>query len=386
MLKLSINGLRSAACATVILIPAASFSFPRDPLVRRYDVSHLDVVSPGDGFSVFSLQPRTGVSCVEFEGDTSPPSTGQKVALSLEEITDNSQLSNFLDVSASARLNASFGSASASAKFVNSLEVNSYDYFIAVRAIVTNTGTAIKEVRLKQPYLDLLRSGHRNATASFRRVCGDGFVGAVVTGGSFDAVVQIHTKSVDQRKEVATKIDIKALSGSGSAAFSQKLSDISKTNKVSVWTYQQGGLGSRAVFDVDKIKERVEELPNLAKQNTGVPFKALIYSYAAIVSDPDVPVSDFLEAEGELVTLAALYDRAARNKADYQYVLSNPDQFHLVGADLIRVLSYVKQIEIFQETIERAALVCLQQRLADVCSATALAVPEPVVSPARKGS
>lgn len=127
-------------------------------------------------------------------------------------------------------------------------------------------------------------------------------------------------------------------------------------------------------------------MPNLAKHNTGVPFKALIYSYAAIVSDPDVPVSDFLEAEGELVTLAALYDRAARNKADYQYILSNPDQFHLVGADLIRVLSYVKQIEVFQENIERAALVCLQQRLADVCSATALVVPEPVVSPARKGS
>jgi len=124
----------------VILGPAIALSSPRDPLVRRYNISHLDVIASGDGFSIFSQKPRTGTSCVEFETDTSTAAltAGQKVSVNLQEVTNSSQLADFMDVSVSGRLSAGFGNASASAHFIHNLEINSYDYFLAVRSLVTN--------------------------------------------------------------------------------------------------------------------------------------------------------------------------------------------------------------------------------------------------------
>ena len=129
-------------------------------------------------------------------------------------------------------------------------------------------------------------------------------------GGSFDAVVQIHTKTRDERTQVSAKVDVSSLNGSGGAEFAQKISAISKEHKVTIWSFQQGGRGTPSALEPSKINQRLEELPSLASNN-GVPLKALITSYAAIISDPDIQAADFLESEGELAALADAYDDIA---------------------------------------------------------------------------
>jgi hypothetical protein len=108
-----------------------------------------------------------------------------------------------LGMSASANFHGGAGSASASATFSNSLNVESYSLSYIVDTYLTAKGPSLRDVALKPKYLRLLKSGKLDR---FRELCGDGYIGEFIVGGEFKALIQIHTASRAERQVLSASV------------------------------------------------------------------------------------------------------------------------------------------------------------------------------------
>ena len=358
------------------LVAASAARGADDALFRTLTIDDEAGLEIGRGFDVLSGNPRA--DCVDRTGSGDHASFGPDVFFQSHEITDNEQLDQALGMSASANFHGGAGSASASATFSKSLNVESYSLSYIINASLTAKGPSLRDVKLKPQYLRLLKSGKLDR---FRGLCGDGYIGEFIVGGEFKALIQIHTASRAERQALSGSVSASMSMASGSASFSSLLATISKTNETKILTYRRGGSGTPIAITPDTIAAQASALPEIVRLSP-VPVRMSIFSYITLLDDPTIPLFDFDKREDEIVQLSHLYDAARDREVEINYIISHGSEFYIQDPDFPKLMTERNQIINYKSSMQNLAKTCVQKP--DACAAKLPQLPNETVRPGRR--
>jgi len=301
--------------------------------------------------------------CIEF---APVQATGQRVNLSMREVSDKSDVMDSLSVSASVKVNAIFGaSGSAHASFARESKVSATATSLLLRATIENgvlfagprqdptkarrafpsiaddgqpvppslawkqwqepSAVARDEVVLTSWASELLRKSGQRA---FVRHCGDAFVNAIYSGAELLAVTTFSSTSKSQKQAVtaALKAQYGVVSVSADAKSKQESTLSSTSMEVS---YMQVGGGSGILPTTrEALVKKLEGLAGEAAQSPK--FNSMeVAGYDTLASWPagDIPPDD----PGPDDALSDYYWALTSLNEDIQSVLDNPKEY-LSGA------------------------------------------------------
>jgi len=211
-------------------------------------------------------------------------STGQTTVMSLDEVSNRTDLMKSLNVSAAGSVQVMFVSVSGSASFAKSSKISSQSTTLLLNATVTNgtlfagpadpaaptrnafpaVGESVTTVQhgdnigrlMIEPWaLKLMKR-----PAEFRAFCGDGFVSAITSGARLIATFTFSSTSVEQRQAAAASLK----ASYGPANLSTNFSESEKRNDTEVKTnvrYMQVGGTEGAIATTDKeLKDKLKVL------------------------------------------------------------------------------------------------------------------------------
>jgi hypothetical protein len=152
---------------------------------------------------------------------------GQEVEFKIRQITSSAELAKELSISASASLKSQFGSVSAKASYASQQNVNQFSIYLIAQVRVTNPARRLRDVKLTDEAWNLLEV---KGAEEFRKRCGDEFLSGITTGGEYLAILQITTRSEEEKQEVSVSVRAKGVGGSWKAGadFKSSLEQISK--------------------------------------------------------------------------------------------------------------------------------------------------------------
>jgi hypothetical protein len=370
--------------AIAILFPVCSLSnspaLASDPLFQVLPVEEVAGLDIGRGFDILSGSPRG--DCVDRTVHTETQPTGQDdIVFQSQEVTSMRELNDALGVSASAQLKAGFGSASASASFSRSLQIQDYSLFYTGTASLKGVSTQLRDVHLKQEFLDLLKSDSPDRFKRFRTLCGDGYIGEFVTGGEFKAVVRIDTTSMTEREAISASVSASFASAGGAASFQQSLSKVASGKNVRVWTYRRGGNGAPIATTLTDIADQVSKLPSLVA-TAPVALSIAVSSYLIIINDLSINIPDLQTRQQAILQLAALNNTESERAAQLSYIINHPEEFTSAPFDLPKMAAELSALKKFQSAIYDRAATCFAQD--GNCQTSGLDLPNETVRPARK--
>ena len=132
--------------------------------------------------------------------ESGPATAGNEVIITYLE--DYRRLGEEIGVKASARARFFVFSVSAEAEYANGSDFSKNSSFLIATATMRKETERLRQYRIKEDALTLLRS---NPRAFFRR-CGNQFVAGRIKGASFTAVVEIRDTTEDTRSAVRGKV------------------------------------------------------------------------------------------------------------------------------------------------------------------------------------
>lgn len=211
----------------------------------------------GDGYDTLTGEVRG--ECVV--GDSATPTlgaSGAKVEFTLVKVEDQKRLNTLLNVSASATLKSSLNDVTGSAAFSRTVNINDYSVYVMVKVSVNNALYKITNYALKPDKYELLE---RDGKEAFRKICGDEFIVASQTGGELFGVLQITTKSKEDKEEVSAKIAGSYGNFSGEGEFKRNMTEITKNKSLQVYIYQNGGNRDGMTLSADGLLEAALKFP-----------------------------------------------------------------------------------------------------------------------------
>lgn len=309
----------------------------------------------GAGFDAVSGEVR-GDCVLRTESSEPGVGRGQEITFKLVQFTDTLQLSNSLDVSASASMKADFlGSGSAKAKFVATQKTNSYSIYLLVRILVTNPTKLLRDVLLKEEARNLLARGQNE---EFRQRCGDEFIVGVTTGGEFNAVIEVKTQSEEEKRQVSAKVRASGATYQVGADFAQAVNKLSEKNELSIFLLQRGGNETRVPITIDEMINRAVNFPSSVQGDNAYNFSALFQSYETILNLPPTP--NFIDVQHQkdvLEKLSSYRMKCLDTISDIEYILDNHDQFE--NFDSTELTNRINETNKFLDNIKTSATACL---------------------------
>jgi len=328
----------------------------QDVVANSFSVAAPDVVELGWGWSEQRVEPIP-TTCIEFE---KREDRAQTSTITIQEVSDSYTLSKALDISASASIQAFGGNVNAKTSMTKNSQVSSMSVTYVVRAEVLNSSTYVapQSVRVAAdpgddgvvsvgPAVRLTpeaRTLAKNDVDKFRRVCGDGYVSAEVTGARAYLVSVVKTTSKQQRETVKASV-----SGSG---WGQKVS-LAATGRIEEKTdgfrrdltfFQEGGSATPAPVNIDDDENPVDGQPaasdlpkdaeaaiaritKLASAATDAPkvFEISISPYEALENYPSSKKRQ--RGTDEYESLAALMGAYFTLYNDFAEALANPADY-----------------------------------------------------------
>lgn len=260
---------------------------------------------------------------------------GQTVTYELRQIEDISTLRKSLNLSASASLAGSFGSGSLKAKFFNSVNFNSYSFFLYIHVRVANANRALKNYRLTDEAVEYIKGYGGN---SFLEVYGDEFVSSYTTGGELIAIVQINNRTVQEKTEREAELQGKYGSFSSSAEFGEAIETLDVKNATEVYVMRRGGSGN--VPDISNLKTAALEFPNMLTEASGnsVLLQVRTVPYVLASNRPDnISLVNLEPQRLDLERVALQREEAVVARADYQFAATHPYYFYQPDVNLLNV-------------------------------------------------
>jgi hypothetical protein len=196
---------------------------------------------------------------------------GQQSELTLRIITESSQLSSSLGVSAAAAVTSKMASVSAEAKFCSERTLNSFYTYALAKVTVQNPAKMIRVPKLKQEAHDLLaKYVSENAETGwekFATLYGTHYVEGYITGGSYYALLEIQTKGGDEKTEVAAKLS-GTYKGFGikvgaTAEATNSVQQATQNYSTNVYICQSGGWGDILETDLEGMIDQAKNLQSL---------------------------------------------------------------------------------------------------------------------------
>jgi len=288
--------------------------------IREFDSSQ--GMSWGVGFNSVAGEVRG--DCV-LRTDPEPPLgvTGQEVVFKLRQITTSSELAEELNISASGSFRAQFGKASAKASYASQQNINRFSVYLLVQVLVTNPVERMRDVKLTAEAWDLLEI---KGEEEFRERCGDEFLSGITTGGEYLAILQITTKSEEERKNVSASVRAKGGTWRAGADFKFALEKISEEQEIEVTSFQQGGDTTTVPNTLEEILERAVNFPQQVKDKS-FPYTAFFQDYAVLDLPPGMNPIDVANQKRVIEKLADYYLSYSDTLNSIEYVFKNPAQF-----------------------------------------------------------
>ena len=346
---------------------------------RVYDIDSDTGLDLARGFDILTTTPRN--QCVVVQTTIDHPEYGfNGVQFRSFRVESSQQLDRMIGLSATASINVGVGRGSASASYLDSLNVNNYSINYAVEATVTHKGKSVQVQELQERYKKLLSSGNPDLYRRFRSICGDGYITEMPIGGSFRALVQIQTHSRDDAQRLSASLGGSYSAFSASASFSSAIREIAKDNEVRIWSFRRGGDGPVPIT-VDDIATSAANLPIAVKQ-APTPIQIAVMSYVSALDDPALPVATLSQRAGQVERLATLSQKARDQISDARFILNHPDQFQGQSTDALSLSNEIATLNVFREAVSTRADSCIS---ADgVCLIDDLIGPSPLARPARR--
>lgn len=282
-------------------------------------------VDLGSGFKSLTLEGRpVAVEVDDKSMSESDVSSAQQVHYRFAEITSISTLANFLDMSMSASFDFVVASGAARAEFVTQREINSYDYYVALRCTVRN-----KERRLLKPSFhdqakQILDSGN---IQHFYNTFGDCYAHSAVSGGELIAVIHCSTNSQRERDNMSVNASVGGLFADASVDVNKALTNDFFRKLTDITIYRAG-----AVTKLPSIAELREYslrfVEEVAANKSAWLMELDLWPYNTVItSPPPYEFADNLKPLFFLDNLARLNSSAKKLRSEYQYALRNPKQF-----------------------------------------------------------
>jgi hypothetical protein len=263
------------------------------------------------------------------------PPTSLHSSTGVTEITRESQYASSTSLNLSAAYNSGAAHADASASYVASGKMNSYDSTALLRSDVSYAPQqyAVSDFKLTNDAVNFLRRGY----AIFRQYCGDRFVTGFRRGGQFIATLTIHNSTDSEQVGSSAAISAGNSAGSVSATFSQFIEKSSQNGRLN---YEVTRDGLNDVAPNLKADELVSYALSYATKLDALSTKPIVEYLtsdygplifkAALTLNVDVPPWMHL-LNDQFMYLFTLY----RYRADLNYIGRHPEEF--IGIDPILV-------------------------------------------------
>lgn len=309
-----------------------------------------DAVTIGRGYDVLRSQLRG--DCTELVGNPTAVA-GQRVELSLTEISSEQDLASALNVSASAK----YGPVSGAGTLIREQRINTYSAWILISLRVKVRSESLTPTRLRETDLRLLRTNY----VRFREKCGDSFILTRAIGGEFSALVEIKTRSQQDKTELSAKIQGGQGLFSGTTEGKNKLEQLLKDRSYRVNVVRGGGDGALSI-NAEELLKAILQFPSQISARP--PEKLLTYSvvvqdYLTLDLPPGITAATFSNREKlNFIDEADASVRSIRqHAADIRYVLDNPEQF--TGPDIAGLQRALSAHEGQVRSVEREVAACL---------------------------
>ena len=204
---------------------------------------------------------------------------GQVSTLTMQTVTNTSELASSLNVSASAALTTIRGGGSAEAKFLQQRQVNTYYTYSLVKVYVENPSKLIRNVTLDDSAIKRLKDGGWD---EFSQVYGTQYVEGYITGGTYYALIEVQTTNAEEKREISAKLSGKysgvgvKIKGSGEAQ--SRMQEATENRTTNVYVFQGGGSGDVLEVTMEEMIKQALEFPKLVK-DAPVPVRAIINDY-----------------------------------------------------------------------------------------------------------
>lgn len=294
--------------------------------------------------------------CVEFERASEG---AQTVNMSINEVSNQSELLEKMDLSATASVKAMV-SVEGKASFAKEVSVNSSSSSFLVRVTIDNgyeytapveakprpasaperrsvwrrlfsseapteeTDDQGMQVRLTPWALELARK--QDKLASFRRQCGDSFVQAIYGGAELYGLVTISSDVTNSSKQFSESISGSYSFVQANQSFEESINEIDKDAKTTVTFFQVGGSGGAIASDRAGFVEKLQKLTREAAE-TPKHTSLAVLPYTQLANWPsDKPLDP---EEHDLNEILAEYWNFTSLYHDVQRARSHPEKFLL---------------------------------------------------------
>lgn len=312
---------------TLVLVIAFS------PVTVRADNFEVvdDNLALGSGYNTLTGE-VLGDCVVRTDTEPQAATLGQLVIFSLQEVEDYHSLNRRLTISASGSGNGLIASGRGKAKFVQDIQINDYSLNLLASIIVSNDAQRMRDVTLKDWAAELLKAGN---TQGFYESCGDHFVSGFVTGGEYHALLQIHTHSAQEKREISAKVSGSYGIYSASASFSKVITEITKNRTLNIYQYRSGGAGEVVQITPETIINAISEFPQTVLTTGARPVNALTLSYKTLPLQDSPSVMDLTIQKQAIEDLGGTTSHNRVLLANIEYVLANQQEFDSVDVEAL---------------------------------------------------
>jgi hypothetical protein len=305
-----------------------------------------------------------GDGVIRTEAEEVTGASGQTISFHLEKIETIEDLQEALSISADMEFSAVFASGSARFDFAESCQMHRYALYLMARVEVMNSFRQMRDVRLKQQPLDLLKNGQ---TERFREQLGDFYIRGMATGGVFVSVLEITARSEQHQKTISAEMEASGGFGmfEASGQFSQSLKTALEGKSIQVRSFQQGGEDVRQPTTPDEMVAKARNFPSQVAGGKAVPYEVLLMDYRTL----DLPFLpnwvDLQNAREVLQDLWILRNQLRKTLNDIHYILV-PAHQGLFELDKDKVSQLNKSAQLLAETLNtvtREASKCINRPL-----------------------
>ncbi|WP_141735053.1 hypothetical protein [Oligoflexus tunisiensis] len=307
-------GLLLTACGQDAQDSTAKAIIPTDPQ------STLDL---GKGLDTLSGQVK-GDCVVRTEPEKVFASNGKSIRMTIEKIESSQDLFEKLDFTAEANYGVMV---SGKAKYAKSIKVNDYSVYVMGKVNVQLMTEAMRDIQLKP---DAYQLAGENFSRFLER-CGNELVAGRTTGGELFIVLEIKTRSKEEKRTIEASIKGSYGLFGGSASFAQNLENIIKNSSTSYTLYQDGGVYTQANLSAEEVVKRITEFPENVNHDNGWPVSVTTVSYKTLalpVIDNTIDLAFRQEVLADYLKLSLAYEDY---KNSLEFMLNNPSQF--IGLD-----------------------------------------------------
>ncbi|MBF0316160.1 MAG: hypothetical protein HQK52_22250 [Oligoflexia bacterium] len=287
--------------------------------------------------------------CIQLQPQKTTASGLASVDAELLYIDNYELLARSLDISSSTNIKMGMigTSLSANAKFLKNQRYENHSLYFMIKVTVTSPVEILENAQLADSYVNMLKGRGANVAAEFRKRCGDEFVVEMKKGGAFYALVQINSKSKEDKEKLAVTIQGKIGSyASSSNQLQMAVDEIRKDHEAHVFIHQTGGLMEKIPFTLNKIEEMMEYASafadNINKNGGGVPILSTTERYEQLSNFPYDVAPIYVENYQEIIDQLSSNRYISLDKVhELDYILNN-QKFYQLDSDLIKNLNSVR--------------------------------------------